>query len=200
MNLYRLAPDIYVIEDFITLEEQSYIYNYMSSSDESSWWYDKDDAYHTKGGFFDGKHITFKYDDIYRPDIFNDIDLRLKDLFEDFVNLYPITINRHLEDQFMTEHRDHDPISHTECSRYGIVIYYNDSYIGGEIEYPEFGILHKPKAGSLVIHGGNVLHGTKPVMNKVPRYFSTTFVTGTIDRPVKLNKDIFANIEESFYC
>jgi hypothetical protein len=79
---------------------------------------------------------------------------------------------------------------------YGICLYYNDEYAGGELEYSELGIIHKPKARSLVLHGGNILHKSLSVLDDLPRYFSTTFVRGSKDSPVLLNKELFSEIEE----
>jgi len=81
--------------------------------------------------------------------------------------------------------------------RYGIVIYYNDDYLGGEIHYPSLEISHKPKARSLVMHGGNIPHGTKKVTSDDYRYFSTSFVRGTVDKPVILNQELFGDVEQS---
>ena len=51
--------------------------------------------------------------------------------------------------------------------------------------------MHKPKKGSLVIHGGSVLHGTTPVKNDVTRYMSTVFIKHQVGEEVSLNKEIF---------
>ena len=96
----------------------------------------------------------------------------------------------------MQVHRDYWIKDIDHYIRYGIVIYYNDDYIGGEIEYPELWIVHKPKARSLVMHGGNVLHGPKQVNGINPRFFSTCFVQGSVDKPVILNPNMFASVEQ----
>ena len=46
------------------------------------------------------------------------------------------------------------------------------------------------------MHGGNILHKNLPVLDDMPRYFSTTFVRGSKDNPVLLNKELFSEIEE----
>jgi hypothetical protein len=47
--------------------------------------------------------------------------------------------------------------------KYGGVIYLNDDYIGGAIEYPEYHTSYKPSAGDLVLHTSDVLHGVSKV-------------------------------------
>lgn len=95
----------------------------------------------------------------------------------------------------MQQHRDYWLKHLAEYIRYGIVIYYNDDYQGGEIEYPELDIVYKPKARSLIIHGGNILHGPKRVIGDKVRYFSTAFIRGTVHNPVVLNPEIFGEVE-----
>jgi hypothetical protein len=48
---------------------------------------------------------------------------------------------------------------------WGTVIYFNDDYEGGEIYYPDYDYLYKPKAGSMAMHTGNTRHGVKRVIS-----------------------------------
>ena len=61
--------------------------------------------------------------------------------------------------------------------KYGIVIYLNDDYDGGEIFYPNVGVEIKPKAYSLVLHPAHEAyrHGVKEV-SRGTRYSMTTFL------------------------
>ena len=95
----------------------------------------------------------------------------------------------------MQPHRDYWLRDLDYYVRYGVVIYYNDDYEGGEIEYAELGIVHKPKARSLILHGGNILHGPKKVIGDKARYFSTAFVRASVETPVVLNPEIFGEVE-----
>lgn len=76
----------------------------------------------------------------------------------------------------MDSHKDNPdnsdkPISH------GIIVYLNDDYAGGELDYTELGILHKPKKNSLVIHPGTkeYTHAVRDVTSGA-RYAMTTFI------------------------
>jgi hypothetical protein len=191
MKINLISPDIYEIENFISVEEQENVLDYCKSLDESEWWTNDSKV----SEFFNGK---IKLGD--KPDLFLDIDERIKHLFFGIHKIYPIGLNRHLETNFMKPHRDYDPLSNTlpdEHIRYGIVLYYNEKYDGGAVNYPDLGIVHKPKARSLLIHGGHILHGTTKVLSPDVRYFSTTFVFGTKEKSVSLNKSIFGDIEQS---
>ncbi len=194
MKANLLSPDIYEVEDFISIEEQTNILDYCNSLGESDWWFDDSSI----SDFFNGKSSI-----VEKPKIFEDIDERIKSIFSNFYKINSLTLLRHLDSHFMIPHVDWSPeyfksdsASGDPYIRYGLVLYYNDDYLGGALNYPNLGIVHKPKARSLLIHGGHILHGTTKVLGPT-RYFSTTFVFGTKENNVKLNKDIFGSVEQS---
>jgi hypothetical protein len=47
------------------------------------------------------------------------------------------------------------------------------------------------------MHGGNIPHGTTEVTSDGYRYFSTSFVRGTVDKPVILNPELFGDVEKT---
>lgn len=59
---------------------------------------------------------------------------------------------------------------------WGSVLYLNDNYEGGHTYYPELQLDVKPRAGSLVVHQGDALHGVKPVFGNT-RYTIASFWT-----------------------
>lgn len=58
--------------------------------------------------------------------------------------------------------------------RHGLVMYLNEDMEGGEIYYPDYDLEIKPKAGLLVIHPGDIVHGVRPIRKGV-RYNMTGF-------------------------
>ena len=186
MKVNRLSPDIYEIEDFVTIEKANQVLEYSKSLKESDWWHEEQ-----KETFFYGKQKWGKL-----PEIFDEIDQNAKNLFSSALDIGNIALQRYLDNEPMRLHRDYWLKDLDYYIRYGIVIYYNDDYEGGEIEYPELGIVHKPKARSLVLHGGNILHGPKRLIGDGSRYFSTSFVRGSADSPVLLNHSIFGEVEQ----
>ena len=185
MKVNRLSPDIYEIEDFITVDQQKKVLAYCKSLDESQWWWEEQ-----KETFFYGKQKLGEL-----PQVFNEINKNVENLFSDLLYVSPVALQRYTDEKPMQVHRDYWLKDLDYYIRYGIVIYYNDDYVGGEIEYPELSIVHKPKARSLVMHGGNILHGPRKVDKNCFRYFSTAFVRGSVDSPVTLNPDLFADVE-----
>ncbi len=184
MKVNRLSPDLYEIEDFVTIEQQSEILEYCQSLDESDWWHQEQE-----GTFFYGKQKLGQL-----PEVFSTVNKNVQNLFSNVLYLGDIALQRSLDHEPMQIHRDYWIKDLDYYIRYGIVIYYNDDYAGGEIEYQELGIVHKPKARSLVIHGGNILHGPRKVTDSKVRYFSTAFVRGSVDEPVLLNPCIFGDV------
>jgi len=180
-----LSPDIYEIEDFVNIEQTDKILEYARSLDESDWWHEEQ-----KDTFFYGKQKLGKL-----PEIFDDVNEKVQNLFSNLLYVGDVALQRYVEGEPMQTHRDYWIKDTDSYIRYGIVIYYNDDYLGGEIEYPELGIVHKPKARSLVLHGGNILHGPSKVLGDKTRYFSTAFVSGSVEKPVILNKNIFGDVE-----
>jgi hypothetical protein len=72
-------------------------------------------------------------------------------------------------------HIDNQP--HMESPiMWGAVIYFNDDYEGGEIYYPDYEYLYKPKAGSMALHRGSTRHGVKKVTSG-ERFCGASLVT-----------------------
>ena len=61
--------------------------------------------------------------------------------------------------------------------KWGIVIYLNDEYEGGHIDYPDQGIAFKPKVGSMLVHRGDIPHQVQ-VVTSGSRYYITGFAYG----------------------
>ncbi len=182
-----LSPDIYEIEEFITLDQQKNILSYCKGLDEDKWW---NSGIVDKEGFFNGK-TSFEEN----IKLFDDIYQKINSLFSSLEYTNPLNLHRHLDGHFMSPHLDwHE--GKTPHIRYGLVLYYNDDYQGGALNYPNLGIIHKPKARSLLIHGARILHGTTRSIGPA-RYFSTTFIFGTKEIPVILSDDVFKDFKQS---
>lgn len=68
---------------------------------------------------------------------------------------------------------------------WGVVVYLNDNYLGGEIEYPDINFKLKPKKYSMIIHKSTLLHHVLPVIEGC-RYMITTFIFGDETTQIKL--------------
>jgi hypothetical protein len=187
MIVNKVYDNIYEIENFITDDECESILNIISKLNEKDW-FCEDEGY-TSPDFWIGKSMFFTNP---YPSIIDNINKRIVDLFLSLNRMSSVSgINRYSKDQAMAQHRDNHTKDGDEYSAFGVVLYYNDNYLGGLIEYPELDIRIKPKAKSLIIHGGDILHGTSPIIDNGIRYFSTAFVKEKPGSPAILNPIIF---------
>ena len=189
LKAVKITDGVYEIEDFLEKYTIDQVFTLINNLDEQEW-FKEDDEYTTD--FWLGKTISLSGNDLI-----NNINNSISKLFTSYSDMSPISsISRHKIDQNMGEHRDHWILDADFVVEYGVVVYYNDNYRGGEIDYPELGISIKPKAGSLIMHAGNILNGTLPVLDDQIRYFSTAFIRSTKEKPLILNKEIFGDSDE----
>jgi len=185
-KINKLAEDVYEIENFLSDLELKKILKIINNASEQEWFdksyiSDESDFWYGKSLFFD------KSNKLLQSSILDKIDYIFPSYFWCEKE---VKISRFKEQQLIGQHRDNDTTPQGYYLGYGVVIYYNDNYLGGELQYPELGITNKPKAGSALIHGGEVMHGSLPVLNNTARYFSTIFMRGNDEYPITLNEDL----------
>jgi len=115
------------------------------------------------------------------------IEQRLYNSFVDYTQIHQLNhLLRASAGQGMDVHRD-DVELPDKVNMFGIVIYLNDDYEGGEIYYPEIDLVHKPLARSMVVHRASQPHGVKEVTGSGIRYVMTSFVKGDAKTKLKVN-------------
>jgi hypothetical protein len=115
------------------------------------------------------------------PEIVN----RLMSCFTNAQSNTRISNIRRLKDgEFMYPHKDGGYPDSKQTIVFGVAIYLNDEFTGGEINYPDLNISINPKRLSIVIHDAKLLHQVLPVKSGI-RYSITTFVFG--DETTKVN-------------
>jgi hypothetical protein len=184
MEIIKLHDDVYEINNFLTNEELKKVFEIIDETKEEAWFSEEASG---DRGFWYGKNLQLKTEIV-----FDKINSKMENLFESY-HYYPaeITLQRYKKGDFINQHTDQWLPDLGYYIGYGLCLYYNDNYEGGELEYPDLGLTVKPKKNSLYVHGGHVLHGSKPVLSDDIRYFSTVFVHGTDEKPTKLKKEIF---------
>lgn len=183
MKINKLYDDVYEIEKFLTQEQLLKVFEIIDNTSEESWF----DYTKPETDFWNGKNIYF---DQYS--VFDEINDKMKNLLESY-SYYPgaLNLSRYKKGDFINYHSDQWIPDLDYYIGYGFCLYYNDNYLGGELEYPDLNIKVKPKANSLYIHGGHIVHGSLPVLSDDIRYFSTVFVHGTNEQQTILRRDIF---------
>jgi Rps23 Pro-64 3,4-dihydroxylase Tpa1-like proline 4-hydroxylase len=167
MKINKYENEIYEIEDFISDKEIELLFSFFDKNDEKNWW--NSHPGHTGS-------INEKIDLI--KEVGQILENQIKDYFTDFEKLESIIrIKRLKAGEFMHGHTDSGHDGKDKTIRFGIVIYLNDDFEGGEIYYKDFDLKIKPKKGSLIIHKSSNFHEVLKVLTGV-RYSITTFVYG----------------------
>jgi hypothetical protein len=75
-------------------------------------------------------------------------------------------------------------------AKFGAIVYFNDDYEGGDIEYLEHNYAYKPKAGDLVLHYATNVHAVIRVRSGF-RFTHSTYITDSfwVDKKVHENID-----------
>lgn len=80
-------------------------------------------------------------------------------------NMYPkkdfITVSKLLPGEGMETHVDNPS---KKSNHFICMLYLNNDYLGGEIEFPESSVSYKPNAGDVLIYKANVPHQVAPVI------------------------------------
>jgi hypothetical protein len=166
----KIYDGIVEIKNFLSVDECKNIVKIIESLSENCW----QDAKHKN---WDKRNLKL---DIKNKDldiIKNKISIKVKNIFDSYLLIDPPNNSVHIQRILpatggLNAHKDNFVQT---TIKYGLVLYYNDDYEGGEIEYPEINIVHKPSTGSLLIHEGKHLHQVNEVFKKT-RYMSTFFI------------------------
>lgn len=175
MKIAPLHEHAWEIEDFISHEESSILLKTIADLSDKDWGLDENGV--PKGWL--GRHYEpFMKMKLDVETVMNSITVRLEGIFNNYTRIHKVNhLLRALPGQGMGVHRD-DIAEQDKVNMFGIVIYINDDYEGGEIIYPEHGLEYKPKARSLVVHKASCPHGVNDVIGTKTRYTMTSFVKG----------------------
>ena len=163
MKLIKHAEGVYEIEKF--LDEEQRIILLSEAKEDLDW-----NTLHIGNTVKDmGDKLYCKMESIY------------KNIEAFFINKESIVYSRDLRrltnSEFMWPHTDGGNPDDLKKIAFGVAIYLNNDFEGGELIYPDLGLSITPKLGSMVIHDASLKHQVFPVV-KGQRYSITTFVFG----------------------
>jgi hypothetical protein len=163
MKVIKHAEGVYEIEGFLDEELRSAL---ISEAQQSIGW-DTTHIGNTVKAMSD--ESRFKMNNVYEA------------IETFFINIESIIYSRDLRrltnSEFMWPHEDGGNPDDPRKIVFGIAIYLNDDFTGGELIYPTLGLSVTPRPGSMVIHKAHLKHQVFPVLER-ERYSITTFVFG----------------------
>lgn len=169
MNIVEHSADIYEIEDFLTIEEQAL---FLSSCTDDGW-----EESHP-GNIV--KAMTTEQEEVAKKML-----VRLSSFFDNMDSFTEVNrLRRLILGEYMHPHKDGGDPLNPKVIVFGIAIYLNDEFSGGELSYPDLDLTIVPKPRSLVIHDAKLNHEVKTVESG-KRYSMTAFVFG--DNTTKFN-------------
>ncbi len=177
MNKEYLDSGITLFSNFLSDSEISQLSKILDSIDEDEWYHE------SLPDHWSGKVYLFNL----MPELVQNINDRIKRMFKSYLNILEISSFQRLRTGDTVNYHTDNGGSEKD-NKFGIVIYINDNYDGGEIHYPEIDIKYHPKSGDMVIHNANIDHGVTEVTNGT-RYMMTCFVSGNDETPAILNKE-----------
>lgn len=171
VNIYY--NQVYEILDFITEEEQIFFLSIAKNSTEKDWPTQMDNEFKKNDEGISG--TIFPLGKLYKEER-HEIDKKIQSLFQNFTRMNTIAaIQRYKPTKGMGLHKD-DMLDSTV--QYGLVIYLNDDYEGGEINYPDLNLTIKPKARSIIFHPAEIEHEVLEVKGEETRYIFSSFIRG----------------------
>lgn len=176
-------PNIFVIKNFISEQDAAALVGLASQATKEEW----------SNYNYTDRHKNDEWEDrILILDECSDYDLKEKDIVETTLKNIKLQINqilnkdiyvyvgfttiyRSVVGQLMKTHHDQGLGAKF---KYGVVLYLNKEYEGGNIFYPNVNVEFKPEAFSLVLHPAHEAyrHGVKEVTSGT-RYSMTAFLT-----------------------
>lgn len=182
MRITNPDPNIFVIKNFISDGEAKILVDLALNATQEEWskynyterhkndeWEDRMLVLEHCSGFLDKENKTVS-------NIFDRIKEEIGRILNKDIYEYTgfSTIYKSITGQSMKTHSDSGL---GPKFKYGVVLYLNDDYRGGEIFYPNVGVEFKPEAHSLVLHPAHEAyrHGVKAV-SLGTRYSMTVFL------------------------
>lgn len=156
MKINKHPHEIYEIEDFISNDDINEIFSLVNLDNDEGW----------------GKNNTgFKVDS---SETMFSLEQKIMKQFVNATRCVSLQDVKRLNvGEIIDKHHDQS----TPDTMWGAIIYLNDNYSGGEINYPDLNFTIKPKKGSMIVHSATLLHHVLPVIEGT-RYMVTTFIFG----------------------
>jgi hypothetical protein len=169
MNIVKHAEGIYEVEEFLSKSEQDV---FLDCAIGDGW------IKSHPGSITKDMDIKSLFE-------MQNINTRIEDFFINMDSTTSVNkIRRLTVNESMPTHKDGGDPNDPRYIVFGIAIYLNDDFSGGELRYPDLDLVVTPKQRSMVVHDATLRHRVLPVKSG-NRYSITTFIFG--DEYTKFN-------------
>jgi hypothetical protein len=167
MSTIKHHDNIYEITNFIDKKTIDFLLSKINMKDDDGWTV----AYGV------GNVVFFSYEEDFIECV-EDINSKLLKYFRNVHDSTGIQNIRRLKNkEYMVAHKDFGDSGTNTSIVFGVVVYLNNDFNGGEIFYKDLNLKVKPTPGSLLVHTSDILHEVLPVTNG-ERYSISTFIKG----------------------
>jgi len=175
MKIRKHYKEIYEVENFLDDSIIEELLSYVDLDGEDGW-------------IVSHPGSTEHYGNRMNVELVNSIDKKMLLFFNDIDKYSQMYVVRRLKsNEFMFPHCDRGPNGKDKNLLFGVVVYLNENFKGGELNYVDLGIKIKPVKGSLIIHKSTYKHEVLKVTSG-KRYCLTSFIWGNDN--TKINIDI----------
>ena len=161
------SPGVYEIENFISDSTGNLLLSYVNLNGDEGW---QDH----------GPGTTESSDSLVQTfcEEGEKIENKILSLFNNVDRCNSMRKIRRLKaGEYIHSHVDLIPSENVAKIKFGIILYLNDDFDGGEIYYKDIDLTIKPKKNSILIHESTIPHEVLRVVNG-KRYSMTTFIWG----------------------
>ena len=163
--------EVYIVNNFVTDDEVSFMHKYLNKFYSPNRNLEKD---------YDALKVTVKYK-------FLELQKRAEDIISSITGnqdyeFTPLYNFMRLSSGIISPHADNLKDGAKQNVMYGCILYWNNDFDGGQLQYPVLGLEYQPVPGDFVFHPGTeeYTHGVKEVVSGV-RYTSTMFVKNRVE-------------------
>jgi predicted 2-oxoglutarate/Fe(II)-dependent dioxygenase YbiX len=180
----ELHHGIWEFENALSPEDCETLLASMDSCEEKFWFWDNADSN------WYGKTIQKNSLGAVFSNVITSLHSKINFMFEGHDKIIGFDgVQRYREGEGLGKHRDNAAEADSN-NIYGVVIYLNDNFSGGNIYYDSDDVSNievlsiKPKSLSLVVHRSDISHGVRPVISGT-RYVITGFVKSSSTTVIK---------------
>ena len=185
-NFEKIGEDIWVYHNFLSQEEIDLIISKVEQQEDSFWFHKNgNQGSYAVSGLEEVAVIPNRIQGMLDKDLFMHAHCSVTKMSEGHNHGVHFDSFEFLEVRELSNSlNEGDCFVLVDDNIYGMVVYLNDNYEGGEIYYTKQDVVYKPKAGDFLVHSSDIHceHGVKSVKSGI-RYSYPSSIRRKIKNP-----------------